>query len=359
MLAVRVTRAAQGGKGPRLTARLSRGEGRWRQRSPAAPAAARPRRRRALGRAVPRCAGAGWMTPRCWPRLASGAGRSGELRAKPYSTTTLLAADRGVGRTRGRAARRRAAVDPADAGAGGDRCGCRRRDDRAAARTAAHLAINRRAAAGAGAADPAAQPVRRHPGRSRRPAGRAGARRSGRLSRRRWQTTRCGRACSASPRLGLAEIVRPRVHPPLHELLAGPHAAGLAALRQCWPTIWPAPGTYAGIAGAPAVVAALQADPVALPDLARRAGRALILRSDPRCRATAWVMEDRPMAEAEAIDLPDLRPPPVGGAPAVLQPRCADVDLGRWLTGQYRVPAGRPSWTKTRRLGRRLIRLAA
>jgi Ribonuclease G/E len=31
--------------------------------------------------------------------------------------------------------------------------------------------------------------------------------------------------------LGLAEIVRPRVHPPLHELLAGPHAAGLAALR--------------------------------------------------------------------------------------------------------------------------------
>ncbi len=32
--------------------------------------------------------------------------------------------------------------------------------------------------------------------------------------------------------LGLAEIVRTRVHPPLHELLAGPHAAGLAALRR-------------------------------------------------------------------------------------------------------------------------------
>ena len=31
--------------------------------------------------------------------------------------------------------------------------------------------------------------------------------------------------------LGFAEIVRTRVHPPLHELLAGPHAAGLAALR--------------------------------------------------------------------------------------------------------------------------------
>ena len=32
--------------------------------------------------------------------------------------------------------------------------------------------------------------------------------------------------------LGLAEIVRPRVHPALHELLATPHAHGLAALRQ-------------------------------------------------------------------------------------------------------------------------------
>src|SRR6185437_1792387 len=31
--------------------------------------------------------------------------------------------------------------------------------------------------------------------------------------------------------LGLAEIVRPRVHPPLHELLSSPLAAGLAALR--------------------------------------------------------------------------------------------------------------------------------
>ncbi len=32
--------------------------------------------------------------------------------------------------------------------------------------------------------------------------------------------------------LGLAEILRPRVHPPLHEMLAGPHAAGLAGLRR-------------------------------------------------------------------------------------------------------------------------------
>jgi endogenous inhibitor of DNA gyrase (YacG/DUF329 family) len=40
-----------------------------------------------------------------------------------------------------------------------------------------------------------------------------------------------------------------------------------------------------------------------------------------------------------------LRPCPICGKPAVseLRPfcsrRCAEVDLGRWLTGQYRVPA--------------------
>ena len=40
----------------------------------------------------------------------------------------------------------------------------------------------------------------------------------------------------------------------------------------------------------------------------------------------------------------DASPCPVCGRPAVLRfrpfcsARCADVDLGRWLSGQYRVP---------------------
>ena len=38
-------------------------------------------------------------------------------------------------------------------------------------------------------------------------------------------------------------------------------------------------------------LAALQADPVALPDLARRVGRGVTLRSDPSLPATAWVLE--------------------------------------------------------------------
>ncbi len=92
-------------------------------------------------------------------------------------------------------------------------------------------------------------------------------------------------------RLGLAEIVRPRVHPPLHEMLAGPHAAGLSALRQAASDIAANPGRALALRAAPPVVAALQADPVALEQLARRAGRALPLRADPALPATAWILE--------------------------------------------------------------------
>ena len=101
----------------------------------------------------------------------------------------------------------------------------------------------------------------------------------------------------ARPRLlgftagGLAEIQRPRTHPPLHELLAGPHAAGLAALR-----------TIAGadaarppqLRAAPDVVTALEADPVALPALANRLGRPLVVRSDPALPPGATIIEERP-----------------------------------------------------------------
>ncbi len=91
--------------------------------------------------------------------------------------------------------------------------------------------------------------------------------------------------------LGLAEIVRARVHPPLHELLAGPHAAGLAALRAVARAVAAEPGPVRALRAAPDVVAALQADPVALGDLARRAGRALVLRSDPAVAPGGWSME--------------------------------------------------------------------
>ncbi|HET6305754.1 MAG TPA: ribonuclease E/G, partial [Rhodopila sp.] len=91
--------------------------------------------------------------------------------------------------------------------------------------------------------------------------------------------------------LGLAEIVRPRVHPPLHELLAGPLAAALAALRAVMAAFGQDPRGMPAVRAHPAVVSALQADPVALPDLARRTGRGVTLRSDPAFPASTWVLE--------------------------------------------------------------------
>lgn len=85
--------------------------------------------------------------------------------------------------------------------------------------------------------------------------------------------------------LAFAEIVRPRVHPPLHELLAGPHAAGLAALRALERE------GAARLRAAPDVAAALEADAVARADLARRTGRSLILRVDAGLPASGWALE--------------------------------------------------------------------
>lgn len=92
--------------------------------------------------------------------------------------------------------------------------------------------------------------------------------------------------------LGLAEILRPRAHPPLHELLVGPHAAGLAALRQIVADLAARPDRLPVLRAAPPIVAALQADPLALPDLARRAGRPLVLRSDPAVKGFSLEMPD-------------------------------------------------------------------
>ncbi len=89
---------------------------------------------------------------------------------------------------------------------------------------------------------------------------------------------------------GLAEIQRPRLHPPLHEMLAGPYAAGLAALRRV------AANASAvrppALRAAPDVVSALESDPVALPALAHWLGRSLVLRSDPALASCRWVIEE-------------------------------------------------------------------
>ncbi len=89
-------------------------------------------------------------------------------------------------------------------------------------------------------------------------------------------------------KLGFAEILRPRLAPPLHELLDGSHAAGLNALRALVAN----PARRAALRASPAIVAALQMDPAALPDLARRATYPLMLRSDPTLPPSTWIIED-------------------------------------------------------------------
>ncbi len=90
--------------------------------------------------------------------------------------------------------------------------------------------------------------------------------------------------------LGLAEIVRPRVHPPLHELLAGPHAAALEALRRIVAEV-AVNARVPALRASPVVARALEEDRGARGELARRTGRALILRVDPSLPATGWALE--------------------------------------------------------------------
>lgn len=89
--------------------------------------------------------------------------------------------------------------------------------------------------------------------------------------------------------LGLAEIVRTRVHPPLHEVLSGPLAAGLAGLRAVLAATGRQPPA---LRAHPAIIEALQADAAGLADMRRRTGRDVRLRADPGLPEAVWLLED-------------------------------------------------------------------
>ena len=91
--------------------------------------------------------------------------------------------------------------------------------------------------------------------------------------------------------LGFAEIARPRLRPPLHEKLRGPLAAGLAALRQAASQSRANPAQPLALRAPPAVITALQADTAALADLAHVMTHPLMLRSDPALSATLCLIE--------------------------------------------------------------------
>ena len=84
--------------------------------------------------------------------------------------------------------------------------------------------------------------------------------------------------------LGLFEMQRRRVHPPLHEVLGSPPSPlthGLAALRRAAREAAASPGRALALRAAPAVVSALEGAPDALREMAEAAGRPLHLRADP------------------------------------------------------------------------------
>ena len=79
--------------------------------------------------------------------------------------------------------------------------------------------------------------------------------------------------------LGLFEIVRDRIHPPLAEILHTPLAEGLAALRQAARDASARPAQRLMLEARPEVITALRALPGALEEYAALAGHGLELRS--------------------------------------------------------------------------------
>jgi Ribonuclease G/E len=276
---VRVVRAAQGGKGPRLTARLGPGEREPRRGPGALVELAR------LHATAPLVID----DPGLAARLGPGLGERIEITARAFDDALEEQVD-GLAQPDvelPNGARLRIHPTPAlvaiDMDAGASVAG---RQSKAAAHLAANLVV---------------VPVLARQIRLRNLSGAILVDFAGMSARRRASLGPALQAALADdplrPRLlgftalGLAEIVRARVHPPLHELLGGPHAAGLAALRRIVAEIAAAPHRRPRLRASPAVVAALEADPEALPCLARRAGRSLILRADPGLAASAWVIE--------------------------------------------------------------------
>ena len=92
--------------------------------------------------------------------------------------------------------------------------------------------------------------------------------------------------------LGLAEIMRPRAHPPLHEQLAGAHASALAAARALARERQATPARRLRVQAAPAVAEAFVRDAVLQGDLRDRLGEPPRLRLNPALPHGSWELEE-------------------------------------------------------------------
>jgi Ribonuclease G/E len=279
ILPVRITRAPQGGKGPRVTARLSEaehaaaaGEGVALVRRGPDPAL----RLAALFRGAPVVVDGAAEAARL--RGALGAGRVALERGGAFNDAleaefeALLGPEAplpGGGRLLVHPTPALTAIDvDAGAGAAGDAAAPARLNEAAVAEAARQIRLRELAGAilldlaglsprrRAALAEPLAAALAEDPLRPR---------------------------LLGLTRLGLFEIQRRRVHPPLHEVAGlppSPLTHGLAALRRAMREAAARPGRPLALRAAPAVIAAIAALPGALEEYAAGAGSALATLPD-------------------------------------------------------------------------------
>lgn len=261
VLALRITRAAQGGKGPRVSARVAVAPGSGPPallaRGPSAAerlAAQYP----AAGITLDSAALAAQLRPRLGERLAllHRPAFDAALEAEFAALAEPEVALPGGGRLLIHPTPALTALD-VDAG------GATLRETNEAAIAEAARQIRLRNLAGAILLDVAGLPARRR-ATLEEPLRRALA------------PDPLARLLGPGP-LGLFEIQRQRIHPPLHEVLAGPLTPGLAALRRAAREMAARPGARLALTAHPRVIAAVQALPGALEEL----GAPLALRPEP------------------------------------------------------------------------------
>lgn len=94
--------------------------------------------------------------------------------------------------------------------------------------------------------------------------------------------------CLGVSALGLIEIVRPRIHPSLPELLNSAHGHALKALR----TILAEAPTATLLRGGIPLIRALEQDPQAVADCVHLRGKPLALKADPALPDFFWMVQD-------------------------------------------------------------------
>ncbi|GBQ95830.1 hypothetical protein AA23498_2450 [Acetobacter nitrogenifigens DSM 23921 = NBRC 105050] len=98
--------------------------------------------------------------------------------------------------------------------------------------------------------------------------------------------------CLGVTGLGLIEIVRARVHPPLHELLSSAHGQALAALHSAVVRYAGRPDARPALRAGSGVFAALEGDLEAMSDLRGWLAAPLDLRLDPSLPPLSWSFSD-------------------------------------------------------------------